>query len=117
MNMKKFIIYALACVMALPLLTSCEKMLEEESFGRPTTDDMLRNEENVVSLVGQAYADLKFMHDHWGYWGVNLLTADEGLCPVRKGGDWNDGGYWKNLNTHKWNPYGKAFENIYFAKK
>ncbi len=111
--MKKFIIYALACVMALPLLTSCEKMLEEESFGRPTTDDMLRNEENVVSLVGQAYADLKFMHDHWGYWGVNLLTADEGLCPVRKGGDWNDGGYWKNLNTHKWNPYGKAFENIW----
>ena len=113
MNMKKFIIYALACVMALPLLTSCEKMLEEDSFGRPTTDDMLRNEENVVSLVGQAYADLKFMHDHWGSWGVNLLTADEGLCPVRKGGDWNDGGYWKNLNTHKWNPYGKAFENIW----
>jgi hypothetical protein len=53
------------------------------------------------------------MHDHWGYWGVNTLTADEGLCPVRIGGDWNDGGYWKNLNNHNWNAYGKAFENIW----
>ncbi|MGN0187940.1 MAG: RagB/SusD family nutrient uptake outer membrane protein, partial [Candidatus Cryptobacteroides sp.] len=91
---------------------SCS-LLEEENFGRPTTDAMLQNEENVVSLVGQAYADLRFMHDHWGYWGVNTLTADEGLAPIRKGGDWNDGGYWKYLNTHEWNAYGEAFKNIW----
>ena len=110
--MKKFIKYALICAMTLPVVTSCH-MLDEETFGAATVDDMLKNEENVVSLVGQAYADLRFMHDHWGYWGVNTLTADEGLCPVRIGGDWNDGGYWKNLNNHNWNSYGKAFENIW----
>ena len=110
--MKKLVTYALICAMTMPLVTACH-MLDEDNFGKPTTDEMLRKEENVVSLVGQAYADLKFMHDHWGYWGVNTLTADEGLCPVRVGGDWNDGGYWKNLNTHAWNPYGKAFENIW----
>lgn len=110
--MKKIFKYALICAMTLPLATSCN-MLEEEKFGAATVEDMLKNEENVVSLVGQAYADLRFMHDHWGYWGVNTLTADEGLCPVRVGGDWNDGGYWKNLNTHNWNAYGKAFENIW----
>ncbi len=110
--MKKFIKYALICAIVLPFATSCN-MLEEEKFGAATVEDMLQNEDNVVSLVGQAYADLRFMHDHWGYWGVNTLTADEGLCPVRVGGDWNDGGYWKNLNTHNWNSYGKAFENIW----
>ncbi len=112
MIMKKTMIYALLCMMALPVFNSCN-MLEEENFGKPTTEEMLKNEENVICLVGQAYADLKFMHDHWGYWGVNTLTADEGLCPVRVGGDWNDGGYWKNLNTHNWNPYGEAFKNIW----
>lgn len=110
--MKKFMKYALICAITLPIFSSCH-MLDEDTFGAATVDGMLQNEENVVSLVGQAYADLRFMHDHWGYWGVNTLTADEGLCPVRVGGDWNDGGYWKNLNTHNWNSYGKAFENIW----
>lgn len=111
--MKKIFIYALTCAMALPIFTSCKDMLEEENFGKMTTDEMLKNEDNVISLVGQAYADLKFMHDHWGYWGVNTLTADEGLCPTRVGGDWEDGGYWTNLNTHNWNAFGEAFKNIW----
>lgn len=112
--MNKFAKYALVSALVMPMVfTSCDNMLEEENFGKPTTDAMLQNEENVVCLVGQAYADLRFMHDHWGYWGVNTLTADEGLCPIRKGGDWNDGGYWKYLNTHEWNAYGEAFKNIW----
>ena len=108
-NIYKFAILVAAASLSF---SSCD-LLEEENFGKPTTDAMLQNEENVVSLVGQAYADLRFMHDHWGYWGVNTLTADEGLCPIRKGGDWNDGGYWKYLNTHEWNAYGEAFKNIW----
>lgn len=110
--MKQFIKIAIICIVALPFFCSCD-LLEEENFGRPTTEEMLKNEQNVVNLIGQAYADLRFMHDHWGYWGVNTLTSDEGLCPMRKGGDWNDGGYWKYLNTHNWNAYGEAFKNIW----
>ena len=111
--MKTIVKYALVSAIAMPMLFASCNLLEEENFGKPTTDAMLQNEENVVSLVGQAYADLRFMHDHWCYWGVNTLTADEGLCPIRKGGDWNDGGYWKYLNTHEWNAYGEAFKNIW----
>ena len=33
--------------------------------------------------------------------------------PYPQGGDWNDGGYWKYLNTHEWNAYGEAFKNIW----
>lgn len=111
--MKKFI-YVLAIAIALPLFSSCEGMLEEKNYGNPTTEDMMKNPENVVLLVGQAYADLKWVHDHWGYWGVASLTADECLCPVRlPREDWADGGYWKNLNTHNWNQFAEAFKNIW----
>ena len=113
-NMKKMIFSALICAMLIPAFTSCEDMLEEVNYGNPTTEEMTQNEESMILMVGQAYADVKWLHDHWGYWGVNLLTTDEGVCPVRMpGGHWNDAGYWRNLNTHNWNIYGDAFKNIW----
>ena len=111
-DMKKFFIVALAAVALLS--TSCEGFLAEENFGNPTIEDMMSNEENIVLLVGQAYAEVKWVHDHWGYWGVSSLTSDECVCPTRIPGEhWADGGYWKNLNTHNWNAFGDAFKNIW----
>ena len=112
-NSKISVAFALISVILAPVFTSCKDMLKEQNFGQPTVDEMMQNEENIISLIGQAYADLKFVHDHWGYWGVNILTADEACCPTSAGGDWNDGGYWKNLNTHNWNAYGDAFRCIW----
>lgn len=112
--MKKFFIYAIGLAMLSPVFMSCDSLLEEEIFGQQTVDEMMANEENIVLMVGQAYADVKWTHDHWGYWGVSSLTSDECLCPVRVPGDhWADGGYWKNLNTHNWNEFGDAFKNIW----
>ncbi len=111
--MKK-LIYILLFAVAVTGFTSCSDLLEEENYGNPTTEEMMANPENVVLLVGQAYADLKWVHDHWGYWGVASLTSDECLCPVRKPrDDWADGGYWRNLNTHNWNIFADAFKNIW----
>jgi len=111
--MKKYILSLLTCILLIPAFTTCN-MLDEVNYGSPTTEDMLANEQNIVLLVGQAYADVKWLHDHWGYWGVNLLTADEGVCPVRVPGEhWSDGGYWKRLNTHDWNEFADAFKNIW----
>jgi hypothetical protein len=111
-NMKKFFIVALAAVALFS--TSCEGFLEEENFGNPTIDEMMSNEENIVLLVGQAYAEVKWVHDHWGYWGVSSLTSDECVCPVRMPGEhWADGGYWTRLNNHGWNSFADAFKNIW----
>jgi hypothetical protein len=110
--MKKFFIIALAAVALLS--TSCDGLLEEENFGNPTIEEMMQNEENIVLLVGQVYAEVKWVHDHWGYWGVSSLTSDECVCPVRVPGEhWADGGYWKRLNTHGWDSFADAFKNIW----
>lgn len=95
-------------------MSSCSGLLDEVNYGNPTTEEMMTNPENIALTVGQVYADLKWIHDHWGYWGVNSLTTDEAVCPTRyPGEDWADSGYWKNLNSHNWNFRGGAFENIW----
>lgn len=112
--MKKIFIIIASVAATLSVFSSCDKMLEEINYGNPTTKDLMTKEENVALLVGQCYADVKWLHDHWGYWGVVTLTADEGLCPTRMPDkDWADGGYWRNLNTHNWNEMGGAFRNIW----
>ena len=112
--MKKILLTLAAIIIALPSFTSCEGMLEEENYGNPTVDSMMGKEENVILLVGQAYAELKWVHDHWGYWGVNSLTSDECLCPIRMPGEhWKDSYYWTRLNNHNWNWMGDAFKNIW----
>jgi len=111
--MKKFLLYTLIFVLGISL-TSCEDFLKEESYGNPTSEELLKDPNNMALLVGQAYAELKWLHDHWGYWGLNTLTSDEARCPVRyPGGHWSDGGYWANLNTMNWDYEGEAFQNVW----
>ena len=94
--------------------SSCSGLLDEVNYGNPTVEDMMSSEDNVVLLVGQIYADLKWTHDHWGYWGLTTITGDEGLCVPRNGGnDWNDGGYWLKQNTHTWDHRGDAIKNVW----
>lgn len=112
--MRKIFISILLAIVAATSLTSCKGMLEEKNYGNPTVDSMMASPDNVVLLVGQAYADIKWLHDHWGYWGVASLTSDECVCPVRMPGEhWLDSYYWTRLNDHSWNWMGDAFKNIW----
>lgn len=112
--MKKLILYSLLCMAAFLPFTSCDRLLEEETFGKPTSDELLSKDENMIMLVGQIYADVKWLHDHWGYWGLNTLTSDEAVCPVRMpGSDWSDNGYWAAMNNHTWTANDKSFENVW----
>ena len=109
--MKKIFYTLIAASLAF---TSCDSMLDEVNYGNPTVEDMMTSEENVVKLVGQIYANVKYTHDHWGYWGLVTITADEGVCIPRNGGnDWNDGGYWLKQNTHTWDHKGDAIKEVW----
>lgn len=98
---------------AVLLLPSCH-MLDEEVYGQPTAEEMLANEENVAKVVGQAYSEMKWLHDHWGYWGINTLSSDEGILPIRNPGtDWSDDGYWGAFNDQSWTPNDMSFEFLW----
>ena len=63
----KRLFYIIAAFAAITASTaSCSGLLDEVNYGNPTVEDMMSSEENVVLLVGQIYADLKWTHDHWG---------------------------------------------------
>ena len=113
--MKKTIyIIGMVCL-AAGVLSSCESMLDENPYGKPTAEEILSSsEENMAKIVGQAYAEITWLHDHWGYWGLSTLSSDECVCPIRNpGDDWNDVGYWKSFNTQSWDANGKGFENMW----
>ena len=109
--MKKILICALAAVSLLA--TGCKDMLEEEVFGQPTSEEMLSNPDNVAMIVGRAYSEIKWLHDHWTYWGPSTLSADEAVCPVRNA-DWGDSDYWRSFCTHKWTPNDQPFEKLWY---
>lgn len=110
--MKK--IFILAFMTVAMLSTSCTGMLDEEVYGRPTSEEMLSNAENVAKVVGQAYAEVNWLHDHWGYWGINTISTDECVVPVRNPGqDWSDDGYWKGYNDHSWTANDVSFEYVW----
>ena len=109
--MKKSLILVLTAVV---LMTTGCHMLDEEAYGQPTAEELLANEENVAKVVGQAYSEVKWLHDHWGYWGINTISSDECVNPVRvPGNDWNDDGYWKGFNDHSWTPNDASFEFVW----
>ena len=109
--MKKSLIFVLTAVV---LMTTGCHMLDEEAYGQPTAEELLANEENVAKVVGQAYSEVKWLHDHWGYWGINTISSDECVNPVRvPGNDWNDDGYWKGFNDHSWTPNDASFEFVW----
>ena len=61
--MKKSLILVLTAVV---LMTTGCHMLDEEAYGQPTAEELLSNPENVSMVVGQAYSEVKWLHDHCG---------------------------------------------------
>ncbi|MCQ2347869.1 MAG: RagB/SusD family nutrient uptake outer membrane protein [Paludibacteraceae bacterium] len=113
--MKKTIFSVLVLVLLMgTTMTSCNDQLEEKAYGKSTTEEFLKDPQNFDLIVGQIYADIKWLHDHWTYWGLCTLTSDEAVCPIRQPqGHWGDGGFWRELNTHQWDKTGKAFKYVW----
>jgi starch-binding outer membrane protein, SusD/RagB family len=88
-------------MMGLLVCGSCTDLNEEDYlYDQVTNDKFYKNDKEILSAVGAAYANL------YGSFGNadNIMplwevTTDEMVVPTR-GADWGDGGHWVRLQTH-----------------
>ena len=75
--------------------------LDEETFGVITPDQFFQTEKEILAALAPVYAQLRAMM--WNYHNISQHTSDETLVPTR-GTDWDDGGHWRQLHQHTWDP-------------
>lgn len=114
--MKKVVINIFTCLLMVLSFSSCNDQLKEDVYGSSATEPFLKGgDKNAFALVGAVYSELKWLPDHWCYWGLNTLTTDEAVCPVRNPSNhWGDSNFWYGLNTHEWDYTGTAFINVWY---
>ncbi len=97
---KKFYIYLALLVASVCALPSCTDLDEVVDDTIPA-DNFGRTEAEVNAIVGPAYKTFA------RYWSHNFMTlhdctGDMMLLPSKKGGDWYDGGQFRELHMHTW---------------
>lgn len=101
--------------MALLTTTACTR-LDEKLYNQVPVGNFGTNTAEVNALVGPIYNTLKIYNiDDGSYLAMVELSSDLAVIPVRKGGDWWDGGAHKEMTMHKWTAgstnYSSSYDN------
>ncbi len=105
------------------IFSSCTD-LSDKLYDRIPSADFPENATQTALMMIPVYKPLEDYLDWGGYWFAQELTSDEMVCPTR-GTDWDDGGKWRVLHTHKWtndveatnSMWSRFYKGIYQANK
>ncbi len=122
--MKKTKIFSLIFIVAFSLLYQGCTDLDEEVYDKLPVDEFGNTEAQINSLIAPIYRTLKEVFPS-NYFLLSECSADMAITPTRKGGDWWDGGQFKELRLHTWTPntslvrdsYNRATESISSCNK
>ncbi|MFS8616314.1 MAG: RagB/SusD family nutrient uptake outer membrane protein [Solitalea sp.] len=120
--MKKLKIYGLV-IAALCMHAGCTD-LSEEVYDKLPVEEFGSNEREINALVAPIYRTLKNVFPS-NFFLLSECSSDMAITPTRKGGDWWDGGQFKELRLHTWTPntavvrdsYNSAFSAITSCNK
>jgi hypothetical protein len=98
--MRKITLY-LAIIPFLGLLAAGCTDLEEEVYSQLPMDSYGTNEAEINSLIAPIYTRLR---DFNAIRRPNTNTTDMYVTPTRRGGDWWDGGAFKEMTQGTWRP-------------
>ena len=101
--MKKNIFNYIIAGASIFLTVSACTNLDEDVYDKIPADSFGSTETEINALVGTAYKTMK------NYFGGNFMALDDmaGSCtvtPTRKGGDWYDGGQYREIYMHTYTP-------------
>ena len=107
--MKKLTLY-LALVMIMGFLTVGCTNLDEEVYSQLPMDSYGTTEAEINSLIAPIYTRLRDFNAIHGIENV----SDMAVTPTRRGGDWWDGGVFKEMTMGTWRPLsGNAINGVY----
>jgi len=109
--MKKLTLY-LALIMLMGFLTVGCTDLEEEVYSQLPMDSYGTTASEVNSLVAPIYTRLRDFNCV-GSPAPKENCTDMSVTPTRRGGDWWDGGAYKEMTLGMWRPQTSAAINIY----
>lgn len=105
-NRRNVLLYSLV---AITLISSCTK-LDSTTRSELTEDIFPRTDQDFIYLSGPVYTAMRQYPE--AFWNLQEAGTDEMIAPTR-GSDWGDGGKWKNMHYHTFNPSIDLFNNAW----
>ncbi len=100
-KIKIFILFSLALLVSF-VYQGCTD-LDEVVYDKLPVDQFGQTTGEINSLVAPIYRTFKLVFPG-DYSLMNECASDMAITPTRKGGDWWDGGQFKELRLHTWTP-------------
>ncbi len=92
---------------------SCTK-LDEKLYNQVSVDDFGKSQAEINALVGPIYSTLKnYSIDYGSLVTMDELSAGMMAIPVRKGGDWYDGGMYQEMMEQNWSGNSTGYAGVY----
>lgn len=99
--MKKIKIFAIIFTIALSFANQGCTNLDEEVYDKLPVDQYGTKSSEINSLIAPMYRTMKNLYPS-NFFLLSECSADMAITPTRKGGDWWDGGQFKELRLHSW---------------
>lgn len=88
---------------------SCTKF-DDKMYSAYTEDTFPKTPEQFVAVTGPVYTSARGYFDN--YFSLQTGGADEVVVPTR-GGDWFDGGKWRDMHFHTWSSSHEVVSNTW----
>lgn len=107
-TMKRKLLYSFFIAAAMSF-SGCSSFLEENPVDQMPESEAYKNPEmiylntvaNLYTKIGADAGGSGLAGTDRGLYDLNTFCADDAILPTR-GGDWDDGGLWRDLFTHNW---------------
>ncbi|MGQ8335243.1 RagB/SusD family nutrient uptake outer membrane protein [Sunxiuqinia sp. A32] len=88
--------------------------LTETVYSELTEDGYNYTPDEIYSVAGPVYQNLRSLHTHTGFSIMQETTTDVLVMPANASG-WDDGGIFKKMHLHTWNAEAPQVKNLWAA--